>query len=307
MAGLTLTIVFQGDSLNYGEGIGNVSELKKFNRGNGDIHTFASRQAIRYDMVRLGAERYGWNLDTVGRDKGEGEGEGKSKSVVQYSPSATIQESEEMDLFGYMKTVKGDMGNKRPASVRLSHAVSLEPYRGDLEFLTNLGHASRIKENPNIATLERHTSLYSYTITIDLDRIGVDGEIELSREEKARRIKEFLEIVFSLNRNIRGRQEDLSPLFVIGGLYTINQPYFLGRTQLVPTKREYRLDSIMLQEILERRSMGRTVQEQTHVGLLSGVFMNEGELRNLVSSDSTHTIQGMLDYLLQQVENYYVG
>lgn len=305
MAGLTLTIVFQGDSLNYGEGIGNVSELKKFNRGNGDIHTFASRQAIRYDMVRLGAERYAWNLDTVGRDKGEGEG--KSKSVVQYSPSATIQESEEMDLFGYMKTVKGDMGNKRPASVRLSHAVSLEPYRGDLEFLTNLGHASRIKENPNIATSERHTSLYSYTITIDLDKIGVDGEIELPREENARRIKEFLEIVFSLNRNIRGRQEDLSPLFVIGGLYAINQPYFLGRTQLVPTKREYRLNSIMLQEILERRSMGRTVQEQTHVGLLSGVFVNEGELRNLVSSDSTHTIQGMLDYLLQQVENYYVG
>ncbi|MFD0769197.1 type I-B CRISPR-associated protein Cas7/Cst2/DevR [Bacillus sp. CGMCC 1.60114] len=305
MAGLTLTILFQGDSLNYGEGIGNISELKKFNRGNGDVHTFASRQAIRYDMVRLGSERYGWNLDTVGRDKGEGEG--KSKSVVQYSPSVTIQESEEMDLFGYMKTVKGDMGNKRPASVRLSHAVSLEPYRGDLEFLTNLGHASRIKENPNIATLERHTSLYSYTITIDLDKIGVDGEIELPREEKARRIKEFLEIVFSLNRNIRGRQEDLSPLFVIGGLYAINQPYFLGRTQLVPTKREYRLNSIMLQEILERRSMGRTVQEQTHVGLLSGVFVNEGELRNLVSSDSTHTIQGMLDYLLQQVENYYVG
>ncbi|WP_219375411.1 type I-B CRISPR-associated protein Cas7/Cst2/DevR [Bacillus mycoides] len=305
MTGLTVTIVFQGDSLNYGEGIGNVSELKKFNRGNGDIHTFASRQAIRYDMVRLGAERYGWNLDTVGRDKGEGEG--KNKSVVQYSPSATIQDSEEMDLFGYMKTVKGDMGNKRPASIRLSHAVSLEPYRGDLEFLTNLGHASRIKENPNIATSERHTSLYSYTITIDLDKIGVDGEIELPCEERARRIKEFLEIVFSLNRNIRGRQEDLSPLFVIGGLYAINQPYFLGRTQLVLAKREYRLNSIMLQEILERRSMGRTVQEQTHVGLLSGVFVNEGELRNLVSSDSTHTIQGMLDYLMQQVENYYVG
>jgi CRISPR-associated protein Cst2 len=305
MAGLTLTIVFQGDSLNYGEGIGNITELKKFNRGNGDVHTFVSRQAIRYDIIRLGAERYGWNLDTVGRDKGEGEG--KSKNVVQYSSNATIQESEEMDLFGYMKTVKGDMGNKRPASVRLSHAVSLEPYRGDLEFLTNLGHASRINKNPNIATSERHTSLYSYTITIDLDKIGVDGEIELSREEKARRIKEFLEIVFSLNRNIRGRQEDLSPLFVIGGLYSINQPYFLGRTQLLPTKREYRLKSVMLQEILERRSMGRTVQEQTHVGLLSGVFANEGELRHLVSSDSTHTIQGMLDYLLQQVENYYVG
>ncbi|AWC32687.1 MULTISPECIES: type I-B CRISPR-associated protein Cas7/Cst2/DevR [Bacillus cereus group] len=305
MAGLTLTIVFQGDSLNYGEGIHNISELKKFNRGNGDVHTFASRQAIRYDMVRLGAERYGWNLDTVGRAKGEGEG--KNKNVVQYSPSVTIQESEEMDLFGYMRTAKRDMGNKRPASVRLSHAISLEPYRGDLEFLTNLGHASRINEKPNLATFERHTSLYSYTITIDLDRIGVDGEIELPSEEKARRIKEFLEIVFSLNRNIRGRQEDLSPLFAIGGLYAINQPYFLGRTQLLPTKREYRLHSIMLQEILERRSMGRTVQEQTHVGLLSGVFANEEELRNLVSSDSTHTIPSMLDYLLQQVENYYVG
>ena len=303
MAGLTLTIVFKGDSLNYGEGIGNISELKKFNRGNGDVHTFASRQAIRYDIVRLGAERYNWNLDTVGREKGEGDG--PNKSVIQYSPKATIKDSEEMDLFGYMKTAKGDMGNKRSARVRLSHAVSLEPYRGDLEFLTNLGHASRIKENPNIATLERHTSLYSYTITIDLDNIGIDGDIVISNKEKASRIKGFLEIVFSLNRNIRGRQEDLSPLFIIGGLYDINQPYFLGRTQLIQVRHEYRLNSRMLQETLERRQGEHTVLEKTHVGLLSGVFSNENELRELVPQEQTHTVQGMLDNLLTQVENYY--
>lgn len=31
--GLTLSIVFKAQSLNYGEGIGNISELKKLSRG----------------------------------------------------------------------------------------------------------------------------------------------------------------------------------------------------------------------------------------------------------------------------------
>ena len=52
--GLTLTIIFKAQSLNYGEGIGNISELKKLTRGNGNVYTFASRQALRYDIARIG-------------------------------------------------------------------------------------------------------------------------------------------------------------------------------------------------------------------------------------------------------------
>ena len=33
--GLSITIIFKAQSLNYGEGIGNISELKKLSRGDG--------------------------------------------------------------------------------------------------------------------------------------------------------------------------------------------------------------------------------------------------------------------------------
>ena len=68
-SGLTITIVFKGESLNYGEGIGNISELKKLSRGNGKIYTFASRQAIRYDIARLGNKMFNWNLETVDKSQ----------------------------------------------------------------------------------------------------------------------------------------------------------------------------------------------------------------------------------------------
>ena len=225
--GLTLSIIFKAQSLNYGEGIGNISELKKLSRGNGNVYTFASRQAIRYEIARLGNELFGWNLEVVD----------KSKGTVQFREDLNIKDSEEMDLFGYMKTSKKsdnkDGGSDiRSAAVRLSHAISLEDYKNDMEFLNNKGLADRINQFPNLANIEQHLSYYTYTITIDLTKIGKDGKIELDKDEKIRRINELLEIIKVLNREIRGRQENLSPVFVIGGIYKINTPFFLGRIKM---------------------------------------------------------------------------
>ena len=68
-SGLTITMIFKAQSLNYSEGIGNIAELKKLTRGNGDVYTFASRQALRYDIARLGNEMFNWNLQVVDKDK----------------------------------------------------------------------------------------------------------------------------------------------------------------------------------------------------------------------------------------------
>ncbi|MFR3298723.1 MAG: hypothetical protein ACLTQH_02495 [Fusobacterium sp.] len=38
--GLTLTMVFEAESANYGEGVGNVSALKKLSRDKGDQYTY---------------------------------------------------------------------------------------------------------------------------------------------------------------------------------------------------------------------------------------------------------------------------
>src|SRR5690625_7520847 len=101
--GLTFSVIFRANSLNYGEGTANVSELKKFHRGNGDVYTFASRQSLRYDMVRLGNQFFDWNVDVVEKEQG----------VVQFKQDCTIEDSVEMDLLGYKKTKAKKGATKR--------------------------------------------------------------------------------------------------------------------------------------------------------------------------------------------------
>ena len=233
--GLSITLVFKAQSLNYGEGIGNISELKKLTRGDGSHYTYASRQALRYDIVRLGNKMFDWNLQVVNKEKG----------TIQFDDALTIQDSEEMDLFGYMKTAKNDGSNIRSAAVRLSNAISLEDYKSDMDFLNNKGLADRINEFPNLANVEQHLSYYTYTITIDLEKIGKDGDVELSSDEKSRRVDQLLDVIKVLNREIRGREENLSPVFVIGGMYDINSPFFLGRIKLNGKNGEFSIDTFI--------------------------------------------------------------
>lgn len=291
---LTMTIVFRGNSLNYGEGIGNISELKKIHRGNGDVFTFASRQSLRYDIVRLGNEWFGWNLDTVD----------KAKGTVQFKEDISIEESTEMDLFGYLKT--GKKSEKRPAVARLSHAISLEPYRSDMEFLNNMGLAERINETPNLANIEQHDSLYAYTLTLDINRVGKDGDVELPTEEKVKRIHELLDIVKLLNRNIRGRQETLSPLFVIGGIYKVANPFFLGRVHLVPQSRDWRIETEAIRSTLETTFGGERVKDHTYIGYISGLFGNEDEFQQLVEEKAVN-VERFFEYIKEGITHYFMG
>ncbi|WP_131023216.1 type I-B CRISPR-associated protein Cas7/Cst2/DevR, partial [Clostridioides difficile] len=275
--GLTFTVIAQAQSLNYGEGIGNISELKKLSRDDGNIYTFASRQCLRYDIVRLAAELFNWNLQVVDKEKG----------TIQFKDNISIRESEEMDLFGYMKTNKKDEKDKkggsltREATVRLSNAISLEPYRSDMDFLNNKGLADRIGEHPNLANIEQHLSYYTYTVTIDLSKIGKDGDIELDNKEKCRRVVEFLEIIKVLNRNIRGRQENLSPLFVVGGVYEIANPFFLGRIKLKGDKNGFKINKQAIEEVIQGTFLGKDLKEFTYVGMVDGVFINKEEFKGL--------------------------
>ena len=266
-SGLTITMIFKAQSLNYSEGIGNIAELKKLTRGNGDVYTFASRQALRYDIARLGNEMFNWNLQVVDKDK----------KTVQFSEEYTIEDSEEMDLFGYMRTIeksddKDGGANVRSAVVRLSNAISLEKYKSDIEFLSNKGMADRIKEHPNIANLEQHLSYYTYTVTIDLSKVGIDCDIELSNEVKKNRVIQLLEILKVLNRNIRGREENLSPVFVIGGIYTLNSPFFLGRIALNDKKEKFELDVDMLKDAMSLKLGEEFIKDDTRVGTVQEFF-----------------------------------
>lgn len=299
-SGLTITMIFKAQSLNYSEGIGNIAELKKLTRGNGDVYTFASRQALRYDIARLGNEMFDWNLQVVDKDK----------KTVQFSEKYTIEDSEEMDLFGYMRTIgksdDNDGGaNVRSAVVRLSNALSLEKYKSDIEFLSNKGMADRIKEHPNIANLEQHLSYYTYTVTIDLSKVGIDCDIELSNEVKRNRVIQLLEILKVLNRNIRGREENLSPVFVIGGIYTLNSPFFLGRIALNDKKEKFELDVDMLKDAMSLKLGEEFIKDGTRVGIVKNTFSNEDKINEMVDN-KVGTVQEFFEDIESKVSEYYM-
>lgn len=268
--GLTITLIIDANSANYGEGFGNITTLKKLTRGDGNSYSYISRQALRYNMV----EQLGYDNTPV-KENGKG-----SKKVVQFDPNATIADYPEIDLFGYMKTREGG-ADTRNAVVRLSNAISLEEYNSDLDYLTNAGLARRGGLGNSIAQSEIHKSLYSYTVTIDLDKVGVDGEIDLPEEVKKKRVKELLKTIEFLYRDIKGRRENLSPIFAIGGVYDRKNPYFENRIELDKTM----LKTSIITEILNSDD---DIKNNTMVGYLEGSLSNNDVIKEELKPIKIH-------------------
>jgi len=291
--GLTITMIFLAESANYGESLGNVATLKKITRGKGEQYTYISRQALRYNIV----EQLGEPLASL---SAEGSG---TKQVIQFDQKATIDRYPEVDLFGYMKTVKGDNALTRSAKVRLSNAISLETYKGDTDFLTNMGLAKRLRENGDekamnsIAQSEIHRSFYRYTVTVDLDEIGIDrnSEIALPKEERSRRVQKLLETIQYLYRDIRGRRENLQPLFVVGGVYDRKNPLF----ENVVDVKQNRVDVEKIEGVLTDE-----LRQQTLVGVVKDAFENTAEIQAVLQGQK---IPQVFERLQQKVAEYYEG
>ena len=289
--GLTITIIFLAESANYGESIGNVATLKKRSRNRGEQYTYISRQAIRYNIIDQLEEK----KSPVSKEKG----------VFQFKDEALISDYPELDFFGYMKTGKSTV--TRSAVVRLSNAISLETFKGDLEFLTNKGLSDRYnKENKeqekynDIAQSEIHKSYYKYTVTIDLDRIGIDesDKSKVSNEEKSRRIKKLLDTISLLYRDIRGRREDLKPLFVIGGVYDIKNPFFENTVDIKENK-------ILVDKLCS--GIYDYIEKDTISGIVKEQFENETEVEVKLKEKNINVLNvpEFFKQLKEKVDNYY--
>jgi CRISPR-associated protein Cst2 len=305
--GLTITVVFEAESANYGEGIGNVTSLKKISRGNGESYSYISRQAMRYNIVNQMVELSdGYQLAPVSHE-----------GTIQFHPDATIKDNFEIDLFGYMKTKGGEGANTRSAVARLSNAVSLETFNGDLDFLTNKGLFDRLSEQDkkkagdsgdevesvkggNIAQSEIHKSFYTYTLAVDLDKVGVDGEgdkkIEIDNKEKYNRLNLLLKILNFLYRDIKGRRENLSPLFIIGGVYDIKNPFFMNGIKLTGHK----LAVNRIKNILDKDPH---IADNTFVGYVENTFDNDEEIKEL----NYLPVGKVFENIAQKLNDYYNG
>lgn len=286
--GLTISMIFQGQSANYGEGVGNIAQLKKMTRSNGKVYTYISRQALRYNIV----QQMGIDNTPVCNSS---DGDNKKKKSVQFSPDTTIETYPEIDLFGYMKTKSGNNALIRSAVVRLSNAISLEPYNADMDFLNNMGLAKRNNLDNALAQSEIHNSLYAYTITVDLDRVGIDGDINISNDEKAKRVINLLDTIQFLYRDIRGRRENFNPVFAIGGLYERKNPYFEDRLKL--NKGNLNID--IINSIIDSCD---DTKNNTLIGYVSGYFNNDDTIKDISNIKS---VSDMFNNIKKEVEQYY--
>lgn len=286
--GLTATFIFEAESANYGEGVGNVTSLKKISRETGECYSYISRQALRYNIIN----QMGEDTTPLGVDG----------SVIQFAPESNIKENAEIDLFGYMKTKKST--KTRSAVVRLSNAIALESFNSDLDFLTNKGLLDRynlqnneLKDGGNIAQSEIHKSYYSYTITIDLDKVGIDvnDDIEIDDKEKSERINKMLKTIKFLYRDIKGRRENLSPIFAIGGVYDIKNPFFENKVNTY--KNRIKVDTIKDVFLLDEN-----ISNNTSVGLIKGIFNNDDQIEKELDSISMGEFFGKIE---NQVDEYY--
>ncbi len=327
---LTLTIITQrATSLNYGENIGNVSILKKLSLGDNSQITYVSDKALKYEIRKMGKERFGWNLldekvkEILGKHSKKSEEGKKSKIILDVNSfgKELIEKYQEFDLFGGLMTnLKGADGEKvdssytvkRSSPVKLTYTFSISKFQGDMDFMNNIDAYNRYirhveeKEAQVITQSEQHTAHYYYTIAIDLDRIGVwESENEtvdvISPEEKAKRVKELLDIIRTLSRQIRGRHENLSPIFVIGGIYKIKNPFFLGCISAEETE-----DGKLVLDIDRILDCNGLIPEEeranTLCGLIRGFFINEQEIREKLNCKSVGEV---FEELKKKVEEVY--
>lgn len=312
--GLTITIIFKAQTMNFGESFGNVTALKKLTRGDGNEYTYVSRQSLLYDVRRLGADIFGWNMDVLCEN-----------GTIQYDNKYTIKDSIEMDLFGYMMTANKKDKNKkkgeeevesngiesslkRTAVARVSDAISLEPYRNDRDFLNNLGFANRLGVSNNLSNSEKHLSYYAYTVTIDLSKVGEDMGISLTSKEKATRVNQFLDTIKILNKNIKGRNENLAPLFVVGGVIPFVNSVFEDRVKLSLNKQKTGTNAVInvkaLKEAAEVTIGGISIEDDIRSGMVHAEFANEEEIRTEFG-DKALSIEGFFKHIQSEVRKVY--
>jgi CRISPR-associated protein Cst2 len=342
---LVFDIVFEGQSLNYDQGIGNYQELKKIHK-NGKVYTLVSRYALRYSILEQAKEQFGWKLADreILTEVGE-----REQKVIQpkmdfdnLDKLSTILDFDDLNLFGFLitnfgekKGIKG-ISLSRASPVRITHAISLEPFKFDSHFNVNLGLARRyygFSKSQNIFQVEEHRSYYKYSVVIDLNQIGKfetffaegtidkevidkikeienksNGKIILNEDKDVYRLEitnnkdnfkligDLLEVLLNLKRKIRGRVENLEPTFMVVAYYKNFYDTFLNDIKLETNKSRV----TEIEEKKENEKFMKIIRERSFDGVSFNLLEIPREEKFLIYAPSQELIS---DQLINRVES----
>ncbi len=287
---LTLTIVANMTS-NYGEGLGNVGSVQKVYK-NGKAYAIRSRESMKNAiMVQSGL------YDDL---KVEQDGKVDQKAVSKDINVATNRALEG----GYMSTI-GDRKIRR-SSFYLTDAISFYPFVNDTRFHNNMYLAQTYAKENGINIQEKAAnaglmpyqyeydkSLKRYSITIDLDKVGIDEnyDTKAQKEERAYRVKALLNAIKNLSLVVRGNMDNAEPIFVVGGIGERKTHYFENVIHIESNQ-------LKIEEDLKAK-----LKEGYKSALLKGYnFENEKEIEEELNAVS---IEEFFASLSKEVDEYY--
>ncbi len=286
---LTLTIICKATS-NYGESLGQISSVQKFYK-NGKMYTMRSKESLKYAIMSQSGLYEDLDIEL---DK-----------VAQKAVSKTVNASNCKALEGgYMNT--GKTTYVRNSSFYLTDAVSCDEFVIDSRFHNNLNMARTFadKNGLNVQndagkvglmpfSYEYDNSLKKYSVTIDLEAVGVDKnfDTEASNEEKVERVVAILKSIQNLSLVVKGNMDNAEPIFVVGGLSEFKTHYF---DNCVNVKK----GNFVLSEDLKYR-----VNEGFNSALVKAeIFTNEAEMVKELNPTSVSEFFGKL---CDDVKAYY--
>ncbi len=289
---LTLTVIANMTS-NYGEGLGNIGSVQKVFR-NGKTYAIRSRESLK-NAIMVQSGMY---------DDLEVE---VDKSVNQKAVSEEINAGNHRALEGgYMNTSNGT--KIRKSSFYLTDAIAFHSFINEARFHNNLFLAQTYAKKNEFSLQDKageaglmpyqyeyDKSLKRYSITIDLDKIGVDENYnaEADTEEKIARVSALLDAIRTLSLVVRGNMDNAEPVLIVGGIGKRKTHYFENVIQMDNL-------NLKLGEDLKKK-----LSEGYHVGLLDGYnFGNEEEIKAELNPVS---IESFFENLDKEVRAYYEG
>lgn len=286
---VTVTVVANMTS-NYSEGLGNIGSVQKIYK-NRKAYATRSRESLK-NAIMVQSGLYDDLQTTV---------DGATQKMV--STDLNVANCKALEG-GYMST-KGTT-YVRNSSFYLTDAISCDHFINETRFHNNLYLANNyassnginLQENSKVAGLmpyqyEYDKSLKVYSMTIDLDMIGVDKnfEAEATKEEKYNRVKALLEAVANLSLVVRGNLDNAEPVFIVGGLSNRKTHYF---ENVVKVSNE---------ELVVSNDLKSKLEEGFHVGLLQGgMFTNESEI---ISDLNPTSVKEFFTTVEEEVKQYY--
>lgn len=287
---VTLTIIANMTS-NYGEGLGNVASVQKIYK-NGREYATRSRESLK-NAVCVQSGMY---------DDLQTSLDGAMQKLVNKEVNAATCKALEG---GYMSTK--DVTYIRNSSFYLTDAVSAEPFINDTRFHNNLYLATNFAKANGLNVqndagkvglmpyqYEFDKSMKIYSLTIDLEKVGVDENFaaEASAEEKCERVCAIIDAVENLALVVKGNLDNAEPIFVVGGMSPRKTHMFENAVNLSGTK--------LVIEPLKEKLTG----DFKCAMLRSGQLTNEDDI---VRELNPLTVPQFFAELKEQVKSYFAN